>query len=426
MWKKVKRRKAVLNRSSFIKELKKIILKQQSRKLALLLVDLKGFYRFNDLMGYDIGNIILNAMYDRLVFCVGTKNLVTFLEGATFGVVLDRASTVEARAHQIIKALEVPLVINNTEICLGSCVGAAVYPDNATTAEEWVNCVDIAMAKAKKIGKDVCVVFSNQMKQDMENQLILENDMRKALAEKQFFLEYQPQLDLNTGKIAGFEALVRWMHPEKGLISPMAFIEIAEETGMIKPLFEYVLETAFEQIKAWNKLKLGKLTMAVNLSAAQFGDEALLAKIENVIGKGKGVASYLEIEVTESLLMEHLDEAANLLDSLVKKGVRIAMDDFGTGYSSLSYLHQLPIHKIKIDKSFMHLLDERKKTGEIIHAIVNLGHALEMEVLAEGCETKKQLNSLKKFGCDSVQGFYVARPLSKEKAQEMLLKYNTK
>jgi len=249
--------------------------------------------------------------------------------------------------------------------------------------------------------------------------------MRRAIAKKQFFLDFQPQLDLKTQKVTGFEALVRWRHPEKGLILPSLFISVAEDTGLITNLCEYVMELAFDQIKKWNRLGLGRLTMAINLSAAQFKDEKLISTIKNLIKSKKVQNSMLEFEITESLLMKDAKQANEILSQLSELGIRVAVDDFGTGYSSLSYLSKFPVDKLKIDRSFVRDLETNRDNVEIIKAIISLGHALNLEVIAEGCENQEQLDLLCQLGCDSVQGFYIARPLSCQDALAFLKEKNT-
>jgi len=416
----------VMTRAGFLSKIKQAIHAHKQSNLAVLLVNLKGFYRFNEMMGHDRGDVILDAIADRLLSLVSSDDLVVRIDGAAFGIVLTNVQSVDLQAHQIITALELPLLIDDTEICLGSSIGASRYPEDATDAEKLMAFADIALARAKKAGVDNYMIFSAEMKQEMEERFVLENDLRRALIERQFFLEYQPQLDLKTGHLLGFEALIRWKHPKRGLIFPNFFIQAAEDTGLITPLFEYVLDAATKQIKRWNSLGLGKMTMAVNLSAAQFKDKNLQATIKKLIKKNKIAPSELELEITESLLMQHIEETSDLLEQLVKTGIHIALDDFGTGYSSLSYLNKLPIHKIKIDRSFIQVLCNDKSSSEIVRIIIDLAHALKLHVIAEGCETKKQLNRLQKLNCDSVQGFYIARALPTEQAEELIYKYNTK
>ena len=392
-------------------------------------MDIFGVGRYNDILGHDAGDKILKVVADRLVSCVSSKDLVARLQGDKFGIILRDIPSLEvisALAHKMIKSVEDVIEIDENEVRLSSYIGISLFPNDANTAEKLMNYADMALYKAKSAGINTYFFFSQEMNQEMEERLILERDMRRALVEKQFFLDYQPQVDLKTGRVIGFEALVRWRHPEKGLILPSLFISVAEDIGLITSLCENVMEMAFDQIKKWNKLNLGTLTMAVNLSAAQFQDENLLPMVQHIIEDKNVDARTLEVELTETLLMKNAKEAGEILKKISELGVGIAIDDFGTGYSSLSYLHKFSVDKLKVDKSFVRNLETSRENAEIIKAIVSLGHALNLKIIAEGCENKEQMDLLKELGCDSVQGFYLSRPLSVEKAEEFLCKRNSK
>ena len=419
------------NRSLFHKKLGQALERRKNKEgiTAVLLLDVTEFSRYNDTMGHDAGDTILKILADRLVSCISSKDEVARIEGDEFGIILNDVSSLEEvnkQAHQIIKKVEEPILLNKTEICLSACVGISLAPNDANTSERLLSYADMALFKAKKSRFDTHFFFSQEMNQEIEERLVLERDMRKAIAEKQFFLDYQPQVDLKTGKVTGFEALVRWRHPQKGLILPTLFISVAEDTGLITPLCEYVMDVAFDQIKKWNKLGLGKITVAVNLSAAQFQDKNLLSTIQKMLKRKKIQPSFLEMEITESLLMKDTEHACSILRQLSDLGVGIAIDDFGTGYSSLSYLHKFSVDKLKIDKSFVRDLESNRENAEIIKAIVSLGHALELNVIAEGCENEKELEILKSLQCDAVQGFYFSRPLSTEKAENFIRQLNSK
>lgn len=417
------------NRSFFQEKFKNVLtsIDDSSEILAVLLVDLSAFNRFNDTMGHAAGDQILKVIADRLLSCVTSKDFVARIEGDEFGIILRSASSLEEIgnvAHRIIRKIEEPVKIGSSEVHLGSCIGISLFPTDTREPDKLQNYADMALFKAKAAGQNTYFFFSQEMNQEMEERLILERDIRRALAEKQFFLDYQPQMDIKTGRITGFEALVRWHHPTKGLILPSLFISVAEDTGLVSPLCEYVMDTAFSQIKKWNRMGLGKLTMAVNLSAAQFTDKNLIATIKKLLEKKKISPSMIEFEITESLIMKNVELAGAILDELTYLGMRVSIDDFGTGYSSLSYLHKFAVDRLKIDKSFVQDLPENKENAEIIKAIISLGHALQLDVIAEGCETTEQLDILRKLGCDAIQGFLLARPLSAEKAQELLIEKN--
>ena len=419
------------NRSLFHEKLAQVLERRKNNEeiTAVLLLDITEFNRYNDTMGHDAGDMILKIVADRLISCISSKDTIARIEGDEFGIILSDVPSLEEvnkRAHQIIKLVEEPILVNKTEVCLSSSVGISLAPNDAHTAERLLTYADMALFKAKKARFNTPFFFSQEMNQEIEERLVLERDMRKAIAEKQFFLDYQPQVNLKTGKVTGFEALVRWRHPQKGLILPTLFISVAEETGLITPLCEYVMEVAFEQIKQWNKLGLGKITLAVNLSAAQFQDKNLLSTIQKLLKRKKVRPSFLEMEITESLLMKDTEHACSILRQLSGLGIGIAIDDFGTGYSSLSYLHKFSVDKLKIDKSFVRDLENNRENSEIVKAIVSLGHALDLNVIAEGCENEEEVKILKSLDCDAVQGFYYARPLSTEKAEEFIRQLNSK
>ncbi|MBE6449799.1 MAG: EAL domain-containing protein [Alphaproteobacteria bacterium] len=418
------------NRVLFMEKLKQAVEKRQQETTitAVLLLDLSSFNRFNDIMGHQAGDYILKEVANRLISCVSSKDLVARITDDEFGIILRDVSSLDDvgnLAHKMIRSIEEVIKFDDNEVRLTSCVGIALSPTDAQNAEKLVNYADMALFKAKAAGINTYFFFSQEMNQEMEERLALERDMRRAIAKKQFFLDFQPQLDLKTQKVTGFEALVRWRHPEKGLILPSLFISVAEDTGLITNLCEYVMELAFDQIKKWNRLGLGRLTMAINLSAAQFKDEKLISTIKNLIKSKKVQNSMLEFEITESLLMKDAKQANEILSQLSELGIRVAVDDFGTGYSSLSYLSKFPVDKLKIDRSFVRDLETNRDNVEIIKAIISLGHALNLEVIAEGCENQEQLDLLCQLGCDSVQGFYIARPLSCQDALAFLKEKNT-
>ena len=254
--------------------------------------------------------------------------------------------------------------------------------------------------------------------------LDMEAEMKRALKRGEFFLEYQPQFDVKTKKIVGFEALMRWQHPQRGLVPPTVFIPIAESSGLISKLCKFALDKALTQLKEWQKEGFKDLLIAVNLSAAQFRDEKLVAVVKEEIKKHKIKKDVLEFELTETLLMQDMESARQILKQLVKMGTRIAIDDFGVGYSSLNYLLNFPVRKIKIDKTFVQNMDKSPKNTRLVEAIINLGHALEMDVVAEGVEEEKQLKTLSKIRCDLIQGFLLGRPLEASAATKLLKEKN--
>ena len=419
------------NRSLFHEKLKQIILKASkvNECIAVLFVDISSFNRVNDTLGHAAGDQILKIMADRVIGCVTSKDWVARIDGDEFAIILrdiqqpDEAGDI---AHQIIRQIQEPIKMDKDEIVLGGCAGISIFPYDTRDSEKLINYADMSLFKAKKAGPNSYFFFSQQLNTEIEERLKLEQDMRKALIQNEFFLNYQPQVDLKTGHVSGWEALVRWRHPQKGLISPNLFISAAEDTGLIVPLFTFVMEEAVKQLKSWNKMGYKDMTMAVNMSSAQFEDRDFLETIQKVLKKYRVRSKTFELELTESLLMKDARKAQEILCLLSESGIRIAVDDFGTGYSSLNYLHRFPVNKLKIDRSFVKDIISDKENIAIVKAIISLGHILGLEVVAEGVEDAKQLHLLKRLGCDSIQGFYLGVPMSPEDATLFLQKKNKK
>ncbi len=419
------------NRSLFHEKLRQAVVRAARRNetFAVMLLDLSSFNRFNDTLGHPMGDQILKTMGDRIVSCVSSKDLVARIDGDEYGILLrdlESPDVASVKAHQMIRTIQQPLRIQETEVNCGCCVGISLFPNDATTAEKLVNYADMALFKAKGSGQNTYFYFAPQMNLEMEERLSLERDMRKALNNHEFFLNYQPQIEIDSGRVIGWEALVRWQHPDRGLIPPNMFISVAEDTGLITPLYEFVLREALTQQKKWEECGYPGMTMAVNLSSAQFEDKNLVKTIKKTLSVTKVRPDALELELTESLLMRDAQEANKILREISALGVRIAIDDFGTGYSSLSYLRRFPIDKLKVDRSFVKDMNHVKENAEIVKAIISLGHILGMDVIAEGVENAEQLTLLKELGCDLTQGFFLGKPMSAKDATNYLIEKNSK
>lgn len=419
------------NRSLFHEKLRQAVVRAARRNeiFAILFLDLSGFNRFNDTLGHPVGDQILKTMGERLVSCVSSKDLVARIDGDEYGILLrdlESPDVAGVKAHQIIRTIQQPLRVQENEISCGSCIGISLFPNDASTAEKLANYADMALFKAKGAGQNTYFYFAPQMNLEMEERLSLERDMRKALTNHEFFLNYQPQIKMDTGRVIGWEALVRWQHPERGLVPPNMFISVAEDTGLITPLYEFVLHVALDQQKKWEQMGYPGMTMAVNLSSAQFEDKNLVKTIKKMLTLTKVRPDALELELTESLLMKDAQEANKILREISGLGVRIAIDDFGTGYSSLSYLRRFPVDKLKVDRSFVKDMKHLKENAEIVKAIISLGHILGMDVIAEGVENEDQLKLLKELGCDSMQGFFLGKPMSAADATGYLVEKNSK
>ena len=311
-------------------------------------------------------------------------------------------------------------MIEEREFTLSCSVGIAVYPHDGQTPDVLIERADIAMYSAKKSGRDNFQFFNAEMNERLFERLRIEDDLRKAIKHNEFVLHYQPQVNLATGKVVGMEALIRWQHPERGMVPPNLFIGVAEETGLICAIGDWVIRTACAQNMAWQRAGFGHLRIAINLSARQFAQRDLVGSIAGVLEETGMNAHDLEIELTESLVMGDVETAIDVLRNLKKLGVKLSIDDFGTGYSSLSYLKRFPIDVLKIDQSFMRDIVLDTDAATIVSLIISLAHTLRLGVIAEGVETEVQLAYLRRHGCDEMQGYFFSRPVPAEHFTQLL------
>jgi diguanylate cyclase (GGDEF)-like protein len=378
--------------------------------IAALYLDLDGFKAVNDTLGHPIGDELLCAVSARLRDCVRESDLVARIGGDEFVVVQMEALQPNAGtdlSERLIHAIQAPFSIQSHQILIGTSIGIATAPTAMAEADSLLRDADIALYVAKAEGRGIWRLFKPEMNQQKQARRQLEIALRCAVAEKQFEVFYQPLLQAGTGDLVGFEALLRWSHPERGSVSPAEFIPLAEETSLIKPLGAWVLEKACCDAARWPS----PLKVAINLSPAQFVNGRLVEEVKHALEVSGLAATRLELEITESLLLQNSEETLRLLNQLRDLGVHISMDDFGTGYSSLSYLRSFPFDKIKIDQAFVRTLKDGRGSLEIIRAIVGLGRALNMKILAEGVETVEQFAALQAEGCDEVQGYLFSKPV---------------
>ena len=397
--------------------------RRNGKQLAVLFVDLDRFKNINDTLGHDIGDLLLQEVGKRLQGCLRDSDTVARLGGDEFVILLPSmvdAADVEVVAHKILAATSKSFSALGQEFRVTASVGVSTYPRDGEDEQSLMKNADIAMYQAKEDGKNNFQFYSAQMNSNSFERLALESSLRRALDHGEFQLHYQPKIDARSGAIVGIEALLRWQHPELGMVAPAKFIPIAEETGLIVSIGKWVLMTACTQNVAWQKSGLPHLNMAVNLSRRQFTDESLLRDITSILEETGMSPALLELEITESTLMHDVDKALGTLKTFRDLGVRLAIDNFGTGYSSLSNLRKFPIDTIKIDGSLIRDLSNQAENRSIAEATIAMGRNLSLTVLAECVETKAQADFLREHACDEFQGFYFSKPVTANKFGELL------
>lgn len=391
--------------------------RRSNSKLALMLLDLDRFKNINDSLGHDAGDLLLKAISQRLGESVRDMDTVARLGGDEFVVVLEGIhdnEDISFVANKLLTNLARPISISGHEISTTVSIGISVFPDDGEETDNLLKHADIAMYKAKEGGKNNYQYYTEGMNATAVNFLLLENDLRRAIEQEQLALYYQPQIDFQSGSLVGLEALVRWNHPERGLVSPVNFIPLAEETGLIVPLGEWVLRAACRQQMAWIEAGYFVGKVAVNISPRQFRQKNFPQKVASILADAGLPAKYLELEITESSAMEHAGETINQLNELNRMGLSLAIDDFGTGYSSLAYLKRFPIHKLKIDRSFINEVHVDQSDSAIAKSIIGMAHNMMLNVVAEGVENEAQSQWLSEQGCDYGQGFLFAKPIPAE------------
>jgi diguanylate cyclase (GGDEF)-like protein len=413
------------NRSLFLDRLNQSLSNMQraSRNLGLLFIDLDGFKLVNDTLGHNIGDLLLKEAARRLGTCVRTGDTVARLGGDEFTIImpnLDDPKNAPLVAQRVLDSLQTAFLLGGHETFVSASIGITIFPDDASDAQDLLKNADAAMYRAKEHGKANYQFFTSDMNEQVKERLIVKNGLSRALDHDEFILLYQPKLNLNTGRVVSAEALMRWESPDLGLVSPVKFIPVLEETGMVVEVGAWAIHTAcFQHIK-WLKQGLPPIKIAVNLSARQLRDPGFVKIVKNALDKYSLPPSALEIEITESMLMSDAPNIVVSLKELHDYGVHISMDDFGTGYSSLSYLKRFPIDTIKIDRSFVSDIDTSLDDAEIIHTIINMGQTLNRRVIAEGVETQEQLDILRRYNCDEIQGYFFSRPLDADVFAEFI------
>jgi diguanylate cyclase (GGDEF)-like protein len=427
------------NRESFKESIKQALAlaKRHDRQGALLFLDLDNFKRVNDTLGHNIGDMLLKEIAALLRQAVRTSDVVTHnavkektydlarLGGDEFTVllpVISRPEDAAVAARRIMELLTQSIQLNGHDVVITPSIGIAVFPRDGDSVDGILKHGDVAMYHAKRQGKNTFVFYDDSMNQAALKRLTIENQLRKALDRNELSLHYQPQVDTFSGRVCGLEALLRWHNPELGLMMPLEFIPLAEETGLMLAIGEWVLATACRQTKAWIDAGAQIAHIAVNVSVLQFVQKGFPAFVARILEETGLEPQVLELEVTESLLMKDAGCAVQTLQALKTIGVQLAIDDFGTGYSSLAYLKQFPIDRLKIDRAFVQDIDEDRDNAAIALAVIAMAESMALKVTAEGVETDAQLGFLKATGCDEVQGYFISYPLSATEMSDFLAK----
>lgn len=414
------------NRLLFSANLEQVLqhAKRRHKKAALLFLDLDQFKYVNDTLGHAAGDQLLMTIADRLKKCVRAEDTVARIGGDEFTIVLAEISHPEDAAilaQKVVELVADPIVLDGREVVVQTSVGISVFPNDADSAEDLMKSADIAMYHAKELGRNNYQFFTEKLNARALKQLTLEQELRRAIEREEFELFYQPQIALDTGKIMGVEALIRWRHPQKGLILPSEFIPVAEETTLIEKIGEWVLHTACLQALSWRSAGLPILRIGVNVAGRQIESAGALRKLRLLVERNvlRPCALQIDFEITEKVL-QVADESKDEIERLRDLGVKFFIDDFGTGFSSLSRLKFLPIDALKIDRSFIQDITHAKDDQAIAKAIVAMGHSLNLKVIGEGVETKEQQEFLRTIGCDEIQGFFVSEPMPVEAITQTL------
>ena len=397
--------------------------RRRKERVAVLFLDLDRFKIHNDSLGHEFGDLLLKSAAERLKSCARDQDTVARIGGDEFIIVLSGIKDMDAAggaANRIMNTLAREFTIEGRSVNVGCSMGISMFPEDGGDGATLLKKADAAMYCAKEGGRNNFRIFTEDMHTQALERSTIESNLRRALERKEFFLVYQPQMEIESGKITGVEALIRWQHPELGLVGPVNFISIAENSGLIVPIGEWVLWTACAQARRWQQEGLLAGPIAVNVSAVQFRQSGFVALIRKVLRETGLPPEQLELELTEGVLLSNADVTSPVLRELKEMGLKLAIDDFGTGYSSLSYLRQFPVSKLKIDSSFVRELDANPEDAVIIVAIIGMAKSLKLRVIAEGVENEAQIAFLQEHGCDEIQGYYFSRPITAAEVAEKL------
>jgi len=399
-----------------------VMAERQGKQLAVMFVDLDHFKKINDSLGHTVGDKLLLSVARRLVACLRRADTVSRRGGDEFVILLsqvEHAEDVAVSARKILRTLASPHIIDNKSLDINASIGGSTYPNDGLDAESLMDKADAAMYEAKQHGRNNYQFYRLDMQARLTERISLEGDLRYALGRNEFLLHYQPKFNLLTGQITGVEALIRWQHPQRGLVPPADFIPIAEECGLIVPIGRWVLLEACRQAQEWRNSGLGVVPVAVNVASAEFVAKDFLSGVRAVLIATGVEPQNLELELTESVLMQDAETAVRTLGALKAMGIQLAIDDFGTGYSSFTYLRRFPVDALKLDQSFVQDITADPGDATIVSAMISLGMSLKQRVVAEGVETHAQLKFLQSHECDEGQGYYFSRPIVAEEAAKL-------
>lgn len=412
------------NRVLFRDRLQQALSQAQSNNqlFAVISLSLDRLNNINNTLGHNTGNLLLRSAAQRLATCIGDTDVLSRFGSNKFAILQPNLTSINdaiTLSQKLLNTLSKPVLLDGNVVRTGASIGIAIYPNDCTDVDQLLKNADTAMYQTKKQGSNNYQFYSAELNANLQERLTLENELHDALKRGEMLLHYQPKVSLISGRIIGVEALLRW-HSTRGSVSPAKFIPIAEETGLIVPIGEWVLHTACAQNRTWQKNGLPPIKMAVNLSARQFKQPNLVQVIAKILKETDLDANYLELELTESLIIENVQQTITILQQLHDMGIVLSLDDFGTGYSSLSYLKRFPIDILKIDQSFVRDLVFNSDDAAITEAIISLAHSLRLGVIAEGVETQEQLDYLQANGCNEIQGYYFSRPLPADVLTKLL------
>ncbi|NOZ74312.1 MAG: EAL domain-containing protein [FCB group bacterium] len=399
--------------------------------IALYLINLDGFKSINDSLGHTVGDIFLREVGRRLQEEISTNDFLAHIHADEFAVVQkdlnpEKLTTINSFANHLRMILAEPITINQYDLKLTASIGISIFPHDSQIVDDLLRHADTALNAAKERGGNTVQLVDNKLTAMAAIRLNMETMLRKALEQEEFLLYYQPQMSVAHHRVTGAEALIRWQHPDGGLIPPGKFIPVAEESGLIIPMSEWILEKTARQTKRWQELGLPELKIGVNLSPVHFRLDTLSKDMDSLVSRLNLSPSSLDLEITESAIMSNLDRAIRILNELREIGFNLSLDDFGTGYSSLSYLRRFPVHTLKIDQSFIRDVDQDEQNAAIVSTIINLAHSLNLNVIAEGVETESQLDYLTNTFCNEIQGFVLSRPVPVEKFPQFVAQHNDK